>query len=194
MNTQQLRQSLKVKWLTYYQKNRPWVVRMRLWGTYDGQRRPASSFILGVLSTIEPQLTETFPFILDLSKNPDRIIAALGLNFNPDAELNLFIRSLTNGKAVKDQVTTPASVMNGTNGKSAPPEREVTVVKEGVASHASTLPSWMDESCEGRGYEQPQPVIIQDDSATNLEYPVPSASLSHASQQNNSEVTVQVHL
>lgn len=192
MNTQQLRQSLKVKWLTYYQKNRPWVVRMRLWGTYDGQRRPASSFILGVLSTMEPQLTETFPFILDLSKNPDRIIAALGLNFNPDAELKLFIVSLTNGKAANDKATIPVSVTNGTNGKSAPPEREVAVVKEGVPTHASTLPSWMDESCEGRGYEQPQPVIIPDGSAVNLEYP--PASLLHSSQQNNGEVKVQVHI
>jgi len=193
MNTQQLRQSLKVKWLTYYQKNRSWVARMRLWGTYDGQRRPASSFILGVLSTLEPQLTEMFPFILDLSKNPDRVIAALGLNFNPDAELKLFIVSLTNGMASYN-ATAPVSVNNGTNGKSAPSQREAEVVKGGVPTHASTLSSWMDESCEGRGSsQQPQPVS-QQDYASNLEYPVPSASLLHSTQHNNGEVTVQVHI
>ncbi len=191
MNTQQLRQSLKVKWLTYYQKNRPWVVRMRLWGTYDGQRRPASSFILGVLSTLEPHLTEMFPFILDLSKNPDRVIAALGLNFNPDAELKLFVTSLTNGKAANDHTTAAVSVTNGTNGKSAPSSREAVAVKEGVPTHASTLPSWMDESCEGKGSSQP---VSQQDIASHLEYPVPTASLLHSSQQNNGEVTVQVHI
>ncbi len=89
MDIQQLRQSLKIKWVNYYYKNRSWLVKMRIWGTYDGQRRPSSSFILATLCALEPQLEQIFPFILDLNKNPDKIVAALGLNFNPEEQLHL---------------------------------------------------------------------------------------------------------
>ncbi|MBW4508621.1 MAG: DUF5331 domain-containing protein [Scytonematopsis contorta HA4267-MV1] len=88
MNTQQLRQSLKLKWINYYQTNRSWLVKMRIWGTYKGQRRPLSSFILATLSVLEPELTDMFPLILDLNNHPDEIIDALGLNFNPEEHLN----------------------------------------------------------------------------------------------------------
>jgi hypothetical protein len=89
MNIQQLRESLKIKWLNYYFENRPWLVKMQIWGTYDGQRRPSSGFMLATLSVLEPQLDEIFPLIVDLNSNPDRIVAALGLNFNPDRHLDL---------------------------------------------------------------------------------------------------------
>ncbi|MBD0263801.1 MAG: hypothetical protein ICV78_14060 [Tolypothrix sp. Co-bin9] len=89
MNIQQLRESLKIKWLNYYFENRPWLVKMQIWGTYDGERRPSSGFMLATLSVLEPQLDQIFPFILDLNNNPDRIVAALGLNFNPDRHLDL---------------------------------------------------------------------------------------------------------
>jgi Family of unknown function (DUF5331) len=89
MNIQHLRESLKIKWLDYYSENRPWLVKMQIWGTYDGERRPSSGFMLATLSVLEPQLDQIFPFILDLNNNPDRIVAALGLNFNPDQHLDL---------------------------------------------------------------------------------------------------------
>ena len=89
MNIQQLRQSLKLKWVNYYYKNRSWLVKMQVWGTYDGQRRPSSGFILATVSVLELQLDEIFPFILDLNNNPDQIVAALGLNFNPEEQLHL---------------------------------------------------------------------------------------------------------
>ncbi len=89
MNIQQLRQSLKIKWVEYYHQNRPWLAKMRIWGTYDGFRRPSSGFILATLSLLEPKLDDIFPFILELNNNPDEIIAALGLNFNPDEQLHL---------------------------------------------------------------------------------------------------------
>lgn len=89
MNIEQLRQSLKVKWLSYYQENRPWLTRLGVWVNCDGQRRPSSSFILATLSILEPKLTQLFPLIVELSNHPDRVVAALGLNFNPDAELKL---------------------------------------------------------------------------------------------------------
>jgi hypothetical protein len=89
MNIQQLRQSLKQKWLIYYKQNITWLVKMRIWGTYDGLRRPLSGFILATLSVLEPQFDEILAFMLDLNNDPDKIVAALGLNFNPDQELRL---------------------------------------------------------------------------------------------------------
>ena len=89
MNIQQLRESLKIKWVKYYHQNRSWLEKMRIWGTYDNYRRPSSGFILATLSVLEPKLDEIFPFILELNNNPDEIIAALGLNFNPEEHLHL---------------------------------------------------------------------------------------------------------
>jgi hypothetical protein len=89
MNIQHLRQSLKQKWLSYYEQNILWLVKMRIWGTYDGLRRPLSGFILATLSVLEPQFDEVLSFMLDLNNDPDKIVAALGLNFNPDEELRL---------------------------------------------------------------------------------------------------------
>jgi len=88
MNIQQLRQSLKMKWLNYYEQNRLWLVKMQIWHTYGDLRRPSSGYILATLSVLEPEFQETLPFILDLNQNPDEIISALGLHFNPDAELS----------------------------------------------------------------------------------------------------------
>ncbi len=89
MNIQQLRESLKMKWVKYYHENRHWLVKMRIWGNYDGFRRPYSGFILATLSVLEPKLDDILPFILELNNNPDKIIAALGLNFNPEQQLHL---------------------------------------------------------------------------------------------------------
>ncbi|MEH1832542.1 MAG: DUF5331 domain-containing protein [Nostoc sp.] len=89
MNIQQLRQSLKQKWLSYYEQNIPWLVKIRIWGTYDGLRRPLSGFILATLSVLEPQFDQILSFMLDLNNDPDKIVAVLGLNFNPDQELRL---------------------------------------------------------------------------------------------------------
>ena len=89
MNIKQLRQSVKIKWLSYYEENRSWLVKMRVWATYDGLRRPSSGFILATLSVLEPQFNQLISFILNLNNNPDEIVTALGLNFNPDEELCL---------------------------------------------------------------------------------------------------------
>ena len=89
INIQQLRQSLKMKWLTYYKTNRRWLARMQVWGTFNGHRRPYSGFILATITALEPKLHHILPFVLDLNNNPDDIIAALGLNFNPEEQLHL---------------------------------------------------------------------------------------------------------
>jgi len=87
VNSKQLRQSLKLKWLTYYRDNRDWIDKLGIWITTDGQRRPSSGFILASLAAIEPNLNNLLPLVVDLSSNPDRIITVLGLNFSPDKEL-----------------------------------------------------------------------------------------------------------
>ncbi|MGB3200338.1 MAG: DUF5331 domain-containing protein [Nodosilinea sp.] len=87
MNSKQLRRSLKIKWLTYYQDNREWIDKLGIWVTSNGHRRPSSGFILGALATLEPDLTNLLPLVVDLSSNPDRIIAALGLDISPVNEL-----------------------------------------------------------------------------------------------------------
>ncbi|NJL84739.1 MAG: DUF5331 domain-containing protein [Leptolyngbyaceae cyanobacterium SM1_1_3] len=106
MNTEQLRQILRQKWLDYYCENRSWLVRLGVWVTYQGQRRPSSSFILATLAILEPQLNQLLPLVVDLSSNPDRIVAALGLNFNPDEALE----SLPEQPKMLPEGTQPAAV------------------------------------------------------------------------------------
>ncbi len=87
MNSKELRRSLKTKWLTYYGNNREWIDKLGIWVTVEGQRRPSASFILGILATLEPDLNRLLPLVVELSNNPDRIIAALGLSINPATAL-----------------------------------------------------------------------------------------------------------
>jgi hypothetical protein len=111
MNTASLRTVLKAKWLTYYRDNRQWITRLRVWGTYEEKRRPSSSFILGALSAQEPELMQLLPLIVDLNNNPDRIVAALGLDFNPEDELAGF-EQLTKAKTpFPEQVLTPINLV-----------------------------------------------------------------------------------
>ncbi len=144
MNIQHLRHSLKVKWLLYYRQNRPWLVKIQIWGTFDGQRRPSSSFILAVLSTLEPELTEILPFVIDLSNHPDQIVAALGLNFNPDVELKL----MTQAKPVVVETNSEQDGLSAMTLEAG--------VSEDISptTQVSNLPSWVDETCNGVGWQR----------------------------------------
>lgn len=133
MNSKQLRQSLKVKWLAYYRDNREWIDRLGVWVTVDGQRRPSAGFILGALSSLEPNLTQLLPLVVDLSSNPDRIVAALGLNISPDQEL----KALAEAQRMLPS-SPPAAV-----------SLEVTVSPSLGATPASTANP--DEDCFGVG-------------------------------------------
>lgn len=137
MNIAQLRKSLKIKWLTYYRENREWLVRLGVWVNCDGQRRPSSSFILATLSILEPRLTQIFPLVVELSNNPDRVVAALGLNFNPDVEL----KAMT-GKSPVTEVALPDAVK-------LLPASDVTEIKLNPDSKASNITSFVDENCRG---------------------------------------------
>ncbi len=134
MNAQHLRQSLKAKWLNYYRDNRLWLTRLGVWVDCGGQRRPSSGFILATLSTLEPQLINMLPLIVDLSHNPDRIVMALGLNFNPDDELKLL--EATEGAKPVEPIKLLPGGMPALN-ESLPPEKP------------QQLPSLIDESCHG---------------------------------------------
>jgi Family of unknown function (DUF5331) len=89
MKIQELRQSLKIEWLRYYKNNRHWLEKMEIWATFEGERRPLSSFVLATVTVLEPGLIDILPLLADLNSDPDAVIAALGLNFNPDKYLHL---------------------------------------------------------------------------------------------------------
>lgn len=102
MKIERLRRNLKRKWLNYYRENRSWLVKLGIWVSYDGYRRPSSSFILATVSVLEPQLAELFPLIVELSHDPDRVVEALGLDFDPDELLAAHqMNGQMNGQEVK---------------------------------------------------------------------------------------------
>jgi hypothetical protein len=142
VNTEHLRKSLKVQWLDYYRKNRDWLVKLGIWVNCEGQRRPSSSFILATLSVLEPQLIQLLPLIVDLSSNPDRIVLALGLNFNPDEALEALnaAENSTNGLKMLPGSTEPIQLLEK-------PSNRLQKIKESK----SHLPAKVDESCQGVG-------------------------------------------
>jgi hypothetical protein len=101
VDTEQLRASLRTLWLDYYRSNRLWINRLGIWVTCDGDRRPSSSFILATLAILEPKLHDILPLIVDLSSNPDRIVLALGLNFNPDQAIKEQTKEIIEENPVK---------------------------------------------------------------------------------------------
>lgn len=129
VNTEHLRQSVKAKWLDYYQENRHWLNRLQVWVTSEGQRRPTSSFIVATLSTLDPQFTEMLPLMVDLNADPDRIVATLGLNFDPDLELQVVPAEQTD--AEEEVKMLPAAVTAN------------------IAQSPSRIAAKVDESCEG---------------------------------------------
>nr|WP_199333416.1 DUF5331 domain-containing protein [Oculatella sp. FACHB-28] len=137
VNVEQLRQSVKAKWLGYYRENRSWLIRLGVWVNCEGQRRPSSSFILATLSILEPHLTQMMPLVVDLSTNPDRIVAALGLNFNPDSELSE-LEALN--QAEDDPADEPLRML---------PSGATDAVNPAIAPSPSRRSAMIDEDCRG---------------------------------------------
>lgn len=82
-----LKTSLKQKWLQFFQINRFWLtLQMEAESVYtpDGGRRPSSSLILGVVTALEPQLAELMLPFSQLNPDADVLIDVLELNFAPD--------------------------------------------------------------------------------------------------------------
>ena len=213
MNIQQLRESLKIKWVKYYHQNRSWLEKMRIWGTYDDYRRPSSGFILATLSVLEPKLDEIFPFILELNNNPDEIISALGLNFNPEEHLHLVDNlekpinnhqannnlvekeividkfraekredtesnkpKLSDATAItkiekfpfpaqlesEDELLSLLSMCDEDESQEIvePTEEETEEIKKASRKKASKLASWIDEFCQGTGWDREEAIFI----------------------------------
>ena len=82
--------SLKQKWLQFFQANREWItLLMTVESVYtpDGGKRPSSYPILGVINALEPKLAGLmFPFA-KLNPDVDTLIEVLGLNFDSDIVL-----------------------------------------------------------------------------------------------------------
>lgn len=175
INIQQLRESLKLKWLTYYAKNRSWLIQMQIWGTYDGQRRPTSGFILGILSQLDPDLIELLPLILDLNKNPDQIISALGLNFNPDKHLNL-VKPDKQSSNTEIKALPSMAIVNRVGNESKPVSGTINTEFDHTINSMSNLqrqlpagqlspkPSnlacWIDEFCQGASWDKDEAIVI----------------------------------
>ena len=92
MTFEQLKATLPDKWLDYYQINRCWIKPLmdsRGWwrGTPDGGKRPCPEIILGAITCLEPELSFWMPPFCELSSDNNKIIAILGLHFDPETEL-----------------------------------------------------------------------------------------------------------
>lgn len=134
MNIEHLRRALKSEWLNYYRQNRHWIVRLGVWVNCQGQRRPSASFILGSLSTLEPQLIQLLPLVVDLNSNPDRIVLALGLNFNPEEELE----ALAKAEFPATPEPMPKMLPSPTNHAVAVDSMAVAPQKAGQSNHGAT--------------------------------------------------------
>ncbi|MFO5438705.1 MAG: DUF5331 domain-containing protein [Dolichospermum sp.] len=85
-----LTDSLKQKWLQFFQANREWItVLMTVESVYtpDGGQRPSSYLILGVINTLEPKLAQLMLPFGKLNPDVDSLIEVLGLNFDSDIVL-----------------------------------------------------------------------------------------------------------
>lgn len=82
-----LKTSLKQKWLQFFQINHSWIsLQMDAEAIYtpDGGRRPSSSLILGVVTALEPQLAQLMLPFSKLNPDADVLIDVLELNFDPN--------------------------------------------------------------------------------------------------------------
>jgi hypothetical protein len=179
VNIEQLRHALKVKWLLYYRQNRPWITKLRIWGTFEGKRRPSSSFVVATMINLEPQLIQILPFIISLNSNPDQIVVALGLDFNPEEELKSLtqapsvVETHTNGNVplptpivkthTNGNVPLPTPIVkthtNGNSGNGNGLSKQILPKSNSEGSlspetQASNLSSWVDEACQGVGWNR----------------------------------------
>jgi len=82
--------SLKQKWLQFFQMNRDWIVlHMEVESVYtpDGGKRPPSYLILGVANALEPKLAQLMLPFAKLNPDADTLIQVLDLHFDPDIAL-----------------------------------------------------------------------------------------------------------
>lgn len=88
---EELKVSLKDKWLDYYQANYSWLKLLMEEGgchtdTNSGSR-PNSLLILGAVSVLEPSLRDMLPAFCSLDTNEDKLVEVLELDFDPEQEI-----------------------------------------------------------------------------------------------------------
>lgn len=93
-----LKNSLKQKWLQYFQSNRSWISLHSSVATPDSGKRPPSYLILGVINALEPQLQELMLPFSKLNLNVDTLIDVLELNFDPNLMLGNSTQATTEVK------------------------------------------------------------------------------------------------
>jgi hypothetical protein len=82
--------SIKQKWLQFFQANREWItLQMTVESVYtpDGGKRPSSYLILGVINALEPKLAQLMLPFAKLYPDADTLIEVLNLHFDPDIAL-----------------------------------------------------------------------------------------------------------
>ena len=108
---EEIKVRLKKKWLQYYKHNRSWINKycqencyVSVKGSFDGETwstaerswedpsykeiHPPSELIIGAITALEPLLAQYWlTAFVDLYANKEKIIVALGLNFDPELEL-----------------------------------------------------------------------------------------------------------
>ncbi len=85
-----LKISLREKWLRFFQANRSWLnlyMDAASVATPDGGKRPASYLILGVVNALEPQIAQLMLPFSKLNPDVDSLIEVLELNFDPNLAL-----------------------------------------------------------------------------------------------------------
>ncbi len=86
---EQFKSQLREKWLNYYQANRSWIFALNLQHGHRWQSngyhysRPSSTFIIPVMTALEPQLACFMPGWCKNGKL-DQVLVHLGLDFDPD--------------------------------------------------------------------------------------------------------------
>jgi hypothetical protein len=83
-NFEAIKATLKDKWLDYYQENQSWILKM---GGWQFNRRPNSSFILGVISVLYPKIIQHLVLMVEIDKKGNSIVTELGLDFDPRDEI-----------------------------------------------------------------------------------------------------------
>jgi hypothetical protein len=87
-NFETIKATLKDKWLDYYEANQSWIAIVIEFDNLPQNRtRPHMSFILGVISALEPKLNEYFYYFSLVTNDEPAILKALGLDFDPQLEL-----------------------------------------------------------------------------------------------------------
>ena len=96
---EEIKSALKDKWLDYYEDNQSWILKMNDWS----YARPSTALILGVISVLEPKVITYLIPMTEIDAKGNDIIRELGLNFDPETELQKRINE-TNCEVISNEI------------------------------------------------------------------------------------------